>query len=145
MRPTIVINVVGLTPRMIGPDTPVLRRLATAGGLRKLETAFPAVTCTAQTTFLTGVVPRDHGIVGNGWYFRELAEVLFWRQSNRLVTGTSLGRGQAARSGLYLRQSVLVVQHVFDGRHRRDAAADVSRRRPQDTRLLHGARACVTN
>ena len=90
MRPTIVINVVGLTPRMIGPDTPVLRRLATAGGLRKLETAFPAVTCTAQTTFLTGVVPRDHGIVGNGWYFRELAEVLFWRQSNRLVTGDRL-------------------------------------------------------
>jgi predicted AlkP superfamily pyrophosphatase or phosphodiesterase len=90
MRPTIVINVVGLTPRMIGPDTPVLRRLATAGGLRKLETVFPAVTCTAQTTFLTGVAPREHGIVGNGWYFRELAEVLFWRQSNRLVTGDRL-------------------------------------------------------
>jgi predicted AlkP superfamily pyrophosphatase or phosphodiesterase len=90
MRPTIVINVVGLTPRMIGPDTPVLQRLATVGGLRGLETAFPAVTCTAQTTFLTGVAPRDHGIVGNGWYFRELAEVLFWRQSNRLVTGDRL-------------------------------------------------------
>jgi predicted AlkP superfamily pyrophosphatase or phosphodiesterase len=90
MRPTIVINVVGLTPRMIGPDTPVLQRLATAGGLRELETAFPAVTCTAQTTFLTGVAPREHGIVGNGWYFRELAEVMFWRQSNRLVTGDRL-------------------------------------------------------
>jgi predicted AlkP superfamily pyrophosphatase or phosphodiesterase len=90
MRPTIVINVVGLTPRMIGPDTPVLQRLATTGGLRELETAFPAVTCTAQTTFLTGVAPREHGIVGNGWYFRELAEVLFWRQSNRLVTGDRL-------------------------------------------------------
>jgi predicted AlkP superfamily pyrophosphatase or phosphodiesterase len=90
MRPTIVINVVGLTPRMIGPDTPVLQRLATAGGLRELETAFPAVTCTAQTTFLTGVAPREHGIVGNGWYFRELAEVLFWRQSNRLVSGDRL-------------------------------------------------------
>jgi hypothetical protein len=25
--------------------------------------------------------------VGNGWYFRELAEVLFWRQANGLVTG----------------------------------------------------------
>src|ERR1700758_5435256 len=90
MRPTIVINVVGLTPRMIGPETPALQRLATAGGLRKLETVFPAGTCTAQTTFLTGVAPREHGIVGNGWYFRELAEVLFWRQSNRLVTGDRL-------------------------------------------------------
>ncbi len=35
-------------------------------------------------------MPREHGIVGNGWYFRELAEVLFWRQSNRLVTGERL-------------------------------------------------------
>jgi predicted AlkP superfamily pyrophosphatase or phosphodiesterase len=90
MRPTIVINVVGLTPRMIGADTPVLQRLAAAGGMRELATAFPAVTCTAQTTFLTGVAPREHGIVGNGWYFRELSEVLFWRQSNRLVAGEKL-------------------------------------------------------
>jgi predicted AlkP superfamily pyrophosphatase or phosphodiesterase len=90
MRPTIVINVVGLTSRMIGPDTPVLQRLAAAGGMRTLATAFPAVTCTAQTTFLTGVSPREHGVVGNGWYFRDLSEVLFWRQSNHLVSGDRL-------------------------------------------------------
>lgn len=36
---------------------------------------------------LTGLEPKDHGIVGNGWYFRGLDEVLFWRQSNRLVEG----------------------------------------------------------
>jgi predicted AlkP superfamily pyrophosphatase or phosphodiesterase len=34
---------------------------------------------------LTGRPPRDHGIVGNGWYFRDLAEVWLWRQSNALV------------------------------------------------------------
>jgi predicted AlkP superfamily pyrophosphatase or phosphodiesterase len=87
MRPTIVINVVGLTPRMIGPDTPALRALAAAGAMRPLTATFPAVTCPAQTTYLTGLLPGDHGIVGNGWYFRELSEVLFWRQSNRLVAG----------------------------------------------------------
>jgi predicted AlkP superfamily pyrophosphatase or phosphodiesterase len=32
-------------------------------------------------------LPRDHGIVANGWYFRDLCEVWFWRQSNRLVSG----------------------------------------------------------
>ena len=47
----------------------------------------PAVTCTAQATFLTGTLPREHGIVGNGWYFRDLAQVMFWRQSNQLVPG----------------------------------------------------------
>jgi predicted AlkP superfamily pyrophosphatase or phosphodiesterase len=87
MHPTIVINVVGLTPRMIGPDTPALQRLAASGAVRQLGAVFPAVTCTAQTTFLTGVLPREHGIVANGWYFRDLSEILFWRQSNRLVAG----------------------------------------------------------
>jgi predicted AlkP superfamily pyrophosphatase or phosphodiesterase len=87
MRPTVVINVVGLTPRMIGADTPALRALAAAGAVRPLSASFPAVTCPAQTTYLTGLLPRDHGIVGNGWYFRDLSEVLFWRQSNRLVAG----------------------------------------------------------
>jgi predicted AlkP superfamily pyrophosphatase or phosphodiesterase len=87
MRPTIVINVVGLTSRMIGPDTPALRALAAAGAMRPLTANFPAVTCPVQTTYLTGLLPRDHGIVGNGWYFRDLSEVLFWKQSNRLVDG----------------------------------------------------------
>jgi predicted AlkP superfamily pyrophosphatase or phosphodiesterase len=47
----------------------------------------PAVTCSAQSTFVTGLVPRDHGIVGNGWYFRDLSQVWLWRQSNHLVSG----------------------------------------------------------
>jgi len=87
MHSTIVINVVGLTPRMIGTDTPALQRLAAAGAMREVAAVVPAVTCTAQTTYLTGLLPREHGIVGNGWYFRDLCEVLFWRQSNRLVAG----------------------------------------------------------
>jgi predicted AlkP superfamily pyrophosphatase or phosphodiesterase len=39
---------------------------------------------------LTGELPRGHGIVGNGWYFRDLAEVWFWRQSNALITAPKL-------------------------------------------------------
>ena len=49
--------------------------------------AFPAVTCTAQACMLTGLTPGEHGIVGNGWYDRESAEVRFWKQSNHLVRG----------------------------------------------------------
>jgi predicted AlkP superfamily pyrophosphatase or phosphodiesterase len=47
----------------------------------------PAVTCSVQSTFVTGLPPSGHGAVANGWYFRELAEVAFWKQSNRLVAG----------------------------------------------------------
>ncbi len=39
---------------------------------------------------LTGLTPREHGIVGNGWYFRETGEVRFWQQSNRLIQGQKL-------------------------------------------------------
>ncbi len=86
MKRTVVVDVVGLTPRLVGPDTPFLAKLAArGGGARPLRPAFPAVTCTAQANMLTGTTPREHGIVANGWYFRDLAEVFLWRQSNRLV------------------------------------------------------------
>jgi predicted AlkP superfamily pyrophosphatase or phosphodiesterase len=85
MTPTLVVDAVGLSQELLGRDTPHLNRFAERGVVRPLETITPAVTCSAQATFLTGRLPREHGIVGNGWYFRELAEVWFWRQSNRLI------------------------------------------------------------
>ncbi len=90
MVPAVVIDVVGLTPTLLGSHTPNLRRLAARGGMRTLNTVTPAVTCTVQSSFLTGRLPRDHGIVANGWYYRDLSEIWFWRQSNRLVAGERL-------------------------------------------------------
>jgi len=90
MRPTLVILVVGLTPRHLGPHTPQLAALARAGAMRPLAPVFPAVTCAVQATFMTGAPPRDHGIIGNGWLFRDLMEVWFWRQSNALVGGEKI-------------------------------------------------------
>jgi predicted AlkP superfamily pyrophosphatase or phosphodiesterase len=86
MTKTVVIDVVGLTPRLL-EHTPNIRSLATDGFRADLGTVLPAVTCPVQSTFLTGKTPAEHGIVGNGWYFRELGEVLFWRQHNGLVQG----------------------------------------------------------
>ncbi|MBW3541295.1 MAG: alkaline phosphatase family protein [Planctomycetes bacterium] len=84
-RKLVVLNVVGLTHAMLGENTPHIARVAADGFARPMGTVLPAVTCTAQSTLLTGTLPREHGVVANGWYFRDLAEVLFWRQSNRLV------------------------------------------------------------
>ncbi|HWB09293.1 MAG TPA: alkaline phosphatase family protein [Pirellulales bacterium] len=94
-KPLVVVDVVGLTSDHLGPNTPHISRLAKEGFARPMGTVLPAVTCSAQSTMLTGLMPREHGIVGNGWYFRDLAEVLFWRQSNHLVTGERVY--QAAR------------------------------------------------
>jgi predicted AlkP superfamily pyrophosphatase or phosphodiesterase len=85
--PLVVINVVGLTHSMLGPNTPHLQWLAREGFSRPMGTVFPAVTCTAQSTILTGLTPSGHGAVANGWYFRDQSEVWFWRQCNRLVKG----------------------------------------------------------
>lgn len=90
MRPTLVILLVGLSPRHIGPDTPHIAALARSGAVRPLATVTPAVTCTVQATFMTGALPRQHGIVANGWLFRDLMEVWLWRQSNRLVAGEKI-------------------------------------------------------
>jgi len=80
-----VINVVGLTEALIGEHTPRIAGFHKRGALAHIAPAFPAVTCTAQSNYLTGKTPAEHGIVGNGWYNRELAEVQFWKQSNQLV------------------------------------------------------------
>jgi predicted AlkP superfamily pyrophosphatase or phosphodiesterase len=85
-RPVVVLDVVGLTPRHLA-HMPVLSAFADAGSTARLDTVFPAVTCSVQSSLLTGLPVREHGIVGNGWYFRDLGEVLFWRQHNGLVQG----------------------------------------------------------
>jgi predicted AlkP superfamily pyrophosphatase or phosphodiesterase len=89
-KPLAVINIVGLTPALLGEHTPHLNALVNDGFIARLDGVFPAVTCTAQASMLTGTLPREHGIVANGWYFRDLAEVWFWRQSNHLVQGDKL-------------------------------------------------------
>lgn len=89
LHPTLVLCVVGLTPRLL-EQAPALSELSRNGAQRTLTTVTPAVTCSAQATFVTGRLPREHGVVGNGWYFRDLAQVWFWRQSNRLVQGEKI-------------------------------------------------------
>ncbi len=90
MRKTVVLNVVGLTPRWLGKYTPHLSQWAAAGQIVSIKPVLPAVTCTAQATYLTGKYPNQHGIVANGWYFRDECEVKFWRQSNKLVQAPKL-------------------------------------------------------
>lgn len=97
MTPTLVLNVVGLTPGLL-KHAPNLQALATQGAVRPLTTVLPAVTTTVQSTMLTGTLPREHGIVANGWYFRDLSEIWLWRQSNRLVQGEKVWEAAKRRN-----------------------------------------------
>jgi predicted AlkP superfamily pyrophosphatase or phosphodiesterase len=89
MSSLVLINAVGLTPRLL-PYAPRLHALATAGWVRPLREVIPSVTCTAQATLLTGAMPERHGIVANGWLWRDTNEVRFWQQSNRLIQAEPL-------------------------------------------------------
>lgn len=90
MQPLVLIDVVGLTSRHISERTPALRALAQRGACAPLDSVLPAVTCSAQATYLTGKLPSAHGAVGNGWFDRDLGEVGLWRQSNGLVQARKL-------------------------------------------------------
>jgi predicted AlkP superfamily pyrophosphatase or phosphodiesterase len=97
----VLINAVGLTSCLL-PHAPRLQALAKAGWVRPLREVLPAVTCTAQATLLTGQTPEGHGIIGNGWLWRDTGEVRFWQQSNRLVQAEPLyqtARRQAQQRG----------------------------------------------
>jgi predicted AlkP superfamily pyrophosphatase or phosphodiesterase len=85
VRKTVVINAVGLSPSLLGPATPRLLAFSKAGTLATIGGVLPAVTTAVQTTYLTGEWPAAHGIVANGWYFRDECEIKFWKQADRLV------------------------------------------------------------
>lgn len=85
MQRTIVLNVVGLTPRLIGRHTPQIQSFVQRSQVAAVKPVLPALTCSAQSTYLTGVPPQEHGAVANGWYDRDYREHRFWKQSNSLV------------------------------------------------------------
>ncbi|OYX13038.1 MAG: alkaline phosphatase family protein [Algoriphagus sp. 32-45-6] len=85
MKKTVVLDIVALSPRVIGEHTPFLKKWIASKKQAIIEPVLPAVTCSAQSVYLTGKWPSENGIVGNGWYFQDECEIKFWRQSNKLV------------------------------------------------------------
>jgi len=93
-----VLNVVGLSRGLLACGMPRLAARAERDGVQSFRPSFPAVTSTVQASMLTGLDVAEHGVVGNGWYGREGAEVRFWRQSNRLVRGRKVWEAMRERA-----------------------------------------------
>ncbi len=90
MKKTVVIDIVGLSSSLIGDHTPFIRKFAAEKGIASINPMLPAVTTSVQSTYVTGKLPTEHGIVGNGWYDRVDCEIKFWKQSNKLVSGEKI-------------------------------------------------------
>ncbi len=82
----IIIDIVGLENRHISEAlTPNISKISQGGETRNLETVFPAVTCTVQSSLLSGTYPEVHGIISNGLFDKQNYAVSFWEQSSNLV------------------------------------------------------------
>ncbi|MFF7992087.1 alkaline phosphatase family protein [Kitasatospora xanthocidica] len=94
-RPVAVLSTAGLTPGLLRL-MPHLRAVGEQGFAAPLDTVLPAVASTAQATFATGLLPRDHGAVGSGWYLRDQGRVMVRGEFAGLVSGETVW--QAARA-----------------------------------------------
>lgn len=93
MEKWLVIDVAAFGARLLADNAenlPFLSRLASIGHAGGVLPPFPAVTCTSQATFTTGSAAVQHGIVGNGYFFRDIRRVSFWEQADALVCGEKL-------------------------------------------------------
>ena len=85
MRDRVVLfSVPGLREQDLA-SMPRLRQLAEAGEVSALAPGFPAVTCPVQANMTTGLSPREHGVVANGFYWRDKREVEMWTAWNDCI------------------------------------------------------------
>ena len=64
---------------------PNLARLVSGGDRATLVPSFPAVTCPVQCNMTTGGPPEAHGVVANGFFWRDRGEVEMWTAWNEVV------------------------------------------------------------
>jgi hypothetical protein len=73
-------------PGLRAQDLPRLPALASALPFTaQLTASFPCVTWPVQANLLTGCLPREHGVVANGFYWRDTHEVEMWTAGNEQI------------------------------------------------------------
>lgn len=88
-RSIVFLSLPGLRDRDVS-YMPQLRQLVDGGSRVPLTPSFPAVTWPVQTNMLTGQSPSVHGIVANGWYWREARRVEMWTAGNEVILAPQL-------------------------------------------------------
>ena len=80
----VVLSIPGLRQRDLA-HMPRLQAFTSAGDCAELSASFPAVTCCVQTNLATGVPPTRHGVVANGFYWRDRDEIEMWTAWNEVI------------------------------------------------------------
>ncbi len=62
-----------------------LREMTAGGEIAELIPSFPCVTCCVQANMTTGRGPAEHGVVANGFYWRDRGAVEMWTSPNDCI------------------------------------------------------------
>ncbi|MCE9524672.1 MAG: alkaline phosphatase family protein [Planctomycetales bacterium] len=89
MPHVILLSVPGLRSADLA-SMPNLSKLTAAGDKAMLTPSFPAVTWPVQANMLTGKLPREHGVIANGFYWRDKHEVEMWTAWNDKITAPQI-------------------------------------------------------
>jgi len=87
--PVIFLSVPGLRSTDLA-HMPQLTELTRGGEQATLVPSFPAVTWTVQANMLTGKLPSDHGVIANGFFWRDRGEVEMWTAWNKVITAPQI-------------------------------------------------------
>jgi hypothetical protein len=82
--PLILLTIPGLREKDLAA-MPRLSAMTAAGQRATLVPSFPCVTCPVQANMTTGRLPAAHGVVANGFYWREKRQVEMWTSPNDCI------------------------------------------------------------
>lgn len=80
----LLLSVPGLREKDL-PLMPRLSELMASGDRAPLSPSVPAVTCPVQVNMTTGELPGEHGVIANGFYWRDECRVEMWTAWNDKV------------------------------------------------------------
>jgi len=83
-KTVVLLSIPGLRAADVG-SMPRLQDVSRRGDSRPLAPSFPAVTCPVQVNLTTGVGPEKHGVVANGYYWRDKGQVEMWTAWNSAI------------------------------------------------------------
>ena len=87
----ILLTIPGLRPGDVCKSrTPTLYDWANTGVLAELIPTFPCVTSPVQASMMTGSPPGKHGVIANGFFYRDRREVEFWVAPNMVIEGEQI-------------------------------------------------------
>lgn len=89
MKRVVLLSVPGLRDRDLG-NMPALTKLMAGGQKATLVPSCPAVTWPVQANMLTGKLPAQHGVIANGFFWRDQQQVEMWTAGNEKITAPQI-------------------------------------------------------